>query len=216
MITSEDVLVNFRTDRYALLNKCRWEHFLSMNLPLAGRTIFEPGAGVGDQTEWLLKQGPSQIYVNEVRDENREIIKERFGEDSRVTILPGNLEVCLSEFEFKVDFVFCYGVYYHLNEILWDFPIMQGFARIGETIALDYLAGNNSTASYGYDNPSTSLSQYGIRPEPETLLNVMKNIWGFAYQPKNQLDWHDPVASEDRRIAVASHSSLDNEQLEQI
>lgn len=59
-----EVMGNFRTERYHALNKARWEHFLSMGIPIEGKAIFEPGAGIGDQTEWLLNQGAKYIWVN--------------------------------------------------------------------------------------------------------------------------------------------------------
>src|SRR4051812_26674511 len=122
----EETVGQFRNPRYELLNECRWTHFVSMGLPLAGQTIFEPGAGIGDQTEWLLSQGVKHIHVNDGRPDNLDIVRERFGSDPRVTFVEGNLEKCLGDpgFHFKVDFVFCYGVYYHLSDACPGFPIL--------------------------------------------------------------------------------------------
>jgi len=113
-----------------------------------------------------------------------------------------------------VDLIFCYGVYYHLNENL-DFPIMRRFSKWGKMIVLDYLQKDDTTESYGYDNPSTSISQFGLRPREETLLEALKNIWGYSYLPKNPLNWIDPErgSNEDRRVAAASHSLIDNPNL---
>lgn len=188
-----------------------------MGIPIAGKTIFEPGAGIGDQTEWLLAQGAAHIYTQEGREENLRVIVERFSGNPRVTILPvGNLEECLPEMPFHgLDLIYCYGVYYHINENLSTFPIMRALATIGEMIVLEYLEGNDTNPHYGYDNPGTSISRYGCRPRHDTMLKAMKDIWGFAYKPKNQLKWVDPVAPETRLIAVASKFALVNEQLEQ-
>jgi hypothetical protein len=221
-----DILSQFRNGRYEALNQTRWDHFLSLDIPLKGKTIFEPGAGVGDQTEWLLSHGVEHIYVNDGRDENVAEIAERFGSkngngelcalDQRITLLPpGNLEGCLPFYGFHVDLVFFWGVYYHIDEKMPEFPIMRALAGIGDMIVLDYLEGNDSTAHYGYDNPSTSMTRYGCRPRTETLLQGMKDIWGHAYSPKIPLNWVDPVAAEDRRVAVGSKSALVNSNLEQ-
>ena len=138
--TKEDTLPAFRTGRYALLNKCRWDHFLRMGLSVQGKTVFEPGAGVGDQTEWLLKQDPRQIFVNDGRKKNLEIVHERFGNDPRVSYHEGDLETCLPSFTFHVDFIYCYGVYYHVHETLPEFHIMREFARIKDAEIAEHLA----------------------------------------------------------------------------
>lgn len=216
VLTKDEILGNFRTPRYHALNQARWDHFLSMGIPIAHKTVFEPGAGVGDQTEWLLVQGARHIYVNEGREGNRAIIRERFEKDLRVSIIHGELETCLPAYEFNVDMIFCWGVYYHLRETLPDVPIMRQFARLGKMIVFDYLAGNDNEASYGYDNPSTSITWYGFRPRRETMTDALKTCWEYVYSPKVPLHWIDPVASEDRVVAVASHFRLDNPNLDRI
>jgi hypothetical protein len=213
-MTDEDILSQFRNERYEALNAVRWAHFLSLEISLEGKTIFEPGAGVGDQTAWLLNQGAKLIYVSDGRFENLAIIAARFIGDLRLAIIPGDLEFCLvgSQFRLNVDFIFCYGVYYHLKESS-DFRIMRELSAVGQTIAFDFLAGNDNEVSYGYDNPSTSISGYGFRPRPESLVAALKEIWGYAYLPKEQLKWIDPVQAEQRMVAIASHAPLRNPNL---
>ena len=213
----DEVLGNFRTERYGKLNDCRWNHFLGLDIPLKNKRIFEPGAGVGDQTEWLLNQGAAHIYVNEGRMENISIIRDRFHDEPRVSILHGQLESCLAfpEFDLHVDLVFCYGVYYHLREDL-EFTIMGQLSKIGDTIAFDYLAGNDNEVAYGYDNPSTAMTGYALRPRPETMTAALKKYFAFAYDPREPLEWVDPIASEQRIVAVASHFKLDSPDLIQI
>ncbi len=186
-----------------------------MDIPLEGKTIFEPGAGIGDQTEWLLGRNPLHIFVQDGRQENDAIIRERFERNRKVTVLPpGNLEKCLPEMPFHaLDLVYCYGVYYHINEDLSTFPIMREFATIGQMIVVEYLEGNDTNPHYGYDDPSTSLTHLGCRVRHDTMLKALKDIWGYAYKPKNQLVWVDPVSPETRLIAVASKIALDNSNL---
>lgn len=219
MYTKEEIMPHFRTERYAVLNQVRWEQFLGMGIPLESKTIFECGAGIGDQTEWLLGQGVAHIHVNDGRAENLALIHERFGYDPRLSYVLGDLEVCLgrTEFQFKVDLVYCYGVYYHINESFDRFHIMKGLARIGGMAAIEYLEGDDTTAGYGYDNPSVALNDYGIRPSSETMKREMKRIWEFVYWPRNQLDWHDPCAPDTpRRIIVGSHEAIKSPQLEAV
>ncbi len=210
MNTKEEIIESLTTPRQDKLNAMRWETFLSLGIPIEGKTIFEPGAGIGDQTQWLLDRGAKHVVVNDGREGNLEVIRERFGTDQRLKYLLGDLERELVWASEKVDLVFCWGVYYHLNESFPAFPIMKGLANIGKTIVLDYLEGEDLEISYGYDNPSTSLSRFAFRPRTETLMKALKYVWGHAYLPKKQLEWVDPVAPETRLIAVASHVSLDD------
>lgn len=216
-MTTEERLSNFRGDRYAYLNELRWDLFLKMGIPIAGKSIFEPGAGIGDQTEWLLGQGVKHIHVNDGRPEKLEIIRQRFGDDPRLTFVCGNLEECLAnpEFKFTVDLIFMWGVYYHLDDSMSDFDIMRSLSSIGPTVVFDYLESpEDGTVSYGYDNPSTSLSQHAIRPTTPTLMKGLKKVWGHAYLPNTQMEWNDPLAWDTpRRLAVASRIPLDNPQL---
>ncbi len=212
MSTKEEIIASLTTPRQDKLNAMRWETFLSLGIPIEGKTIFEPGAGIGDQTQWLLDQGALHIIVNDGRAGNLKVMTDRFGTDLRTSFINGDLEDrgTFAKCDFKVDLVFCWGVYYHLRESFPAFPIMKGLANIGETIVLDYLEGDDTEMSYGYDNPSTSLSRYAFRPRTETLMKALKYIWGYSYLPKKQLEWVDPVAPETRLIAVASHVSLDD------
>ncbi len=214
MSTKEEIIASLTTPRQGQLNAMRWETFLSLGIPIEGKTLFEPGAGIGDQTQWLLDQGAKHIWVNDGRSGNLQVIRDRFTDDTRLTFYLRDLEhLNASAFQLKVDLVFCWGVYYHLNESFPAFPIMKGLANIGETIVLDYLEGEDQEHSYGYDNPSTSLSRFAFRPKTSTLMKALKYIWGYSYLPKKQLEWVDPVAPETRLIAVASHSPLDNTNL---
>ncbi len=212
MDTRESILASLTTPRQDMLNQLRWFQFLSMGISLQDKTIFEPGAGIGDQTAWLLKQGVKSVIVNDGRQGNLDIIRERFNSDPRVSFLLGDLETCLDQplFQFHVDFIFCYGVYYHIQESYPQWHIMRRLAKMGDAIAFDYLLGTDNHFSYGYDNPSTSLSRWAFRPKTETLIRALKDIWGHAYLPKDQLKWCDPTAPETRLIAVASHAPVDS------
>lgn len=211
--TSEQqgIIQNFENERYDYLNQLRWDLFLRMEIPVKEKVIFEPGAGIGDQTEWLLNRGAKHIYVNDGRPENLQIIRQRFEGNPRLTFVPGNLEDCLDkpEFNFSVDLVFLWGVYYHISDSLSEFNIMKALSKIGPVVVFDYLEGNDEIAHYGYDNPSTSLSQNAIRPTTKTLMEGLKKTWGHAYLPKMQIDWEDPLAKDTpRKLAVASREPL--------
>lgn len=212
----EQILSNFRTPRYEYLNNLRWDLFLKTGLPIRDQVIFEPGAGIGDQTEWLLSQGAKHVHVSDGRPDNVEIIRQRFNNDPRLTISVGNLEnpQFLKEAP-PVDLIFLWGCYYHINDSPTEFQIMKALSRFSPVVVFDYLEDReDNTYYYGYDNPSTSVSQYAIRPTTKTMMEGLKKTWGHAYLPKVQMDWHDPLAeSTPRRLAVASREPLNNPNL---
>lgn len=214
----QEILSNFRTPRYDELNHLRWELFLKMGIPIKDQIIFEPGAGIGDQTEWLLSHGAQHIFVNDGRPENLDIIFRRFGHDPRLSYVHGNLEKHVPlwrENGVVADLVFLWGCYYHINDDLQEFRIMRELSRIAPIVVFDYLESQeDGTTFYGYDNPSTSVSQYAIRPTTPTMMAGLKKTWGHAYLPKAQMEWEDPLAEgTPRRLAVASIYPLENPNL---
>jgi hypothetical protein len=210
-----EIIDNFRTERYATLNQIRWDLFLKMGIPVKDQVIFEPGAGIGDQTEWLLNQGAKHIYVNDGRPQNLDIIYQRFGRDPRLTYVHGDLEKDVPNWHFQANLIYLWGVYYHIKDSVTEFNVLKDLTRIAPLLVMEYLENDqDGIYSYGYDNPSTSLSQYGIRPTTPTMIAGLKRTWGHAYLPKEQMNWYDPLAeSTPRRLAVASLHPLDNPNL---
>lgn len=210
-----EIIKNFRSPRYDHLNQLRWDLFLKMGIPIKDQVILEPGAGIGDQTEWLLSQGAKHVFVNDGRPENLHIIFQRFGHDPRLTYVHGNLETDIPKWDISADLVFLWGVYYHINDSLAEFNIMRALSKIAPVVVFDYLESReDGTTFYGYDNPSTSVSQYAIRPTTKTMMEGLKKSWGYAYLPKEQMDWEDPLAAgTPRRLAAASIYPLNNPNL---
>jgi hypothetical protein len=206
---------SFRNDRYTKLNSARWNHFLAMGIPLAGKTVFEPGAGVGDHTEFLLNHGAQHVIFNEGRPENLQVARERFGSDPRVSFVLGDLETDLDkpEFQFTVDLIYFYGIYNHLNETVPEFHIMRGLARIGETIAFDYITGNDAIEGWSKEYPASPVSCKAFQPKTETLFKGLKGIWPYVYKPKNALVWVDGMDHGQRTVGVASKVPQNNTEL---
>ena len=208
-------LTNMHDGRQQTLNRLRWEVMENTGLQIAGKTIFEPGAGIGDQTEWLLSQGASRVIVNDGREANLSVIKKRFISDNRVSTILGNIENCLELPEFlniKADMVFLWGVYYHANDSLTDFGILRGLSRIAPIVVFDYLesaTGQDWIESYDYDHPTTSISRKSPRPTFETMMAGIRKTFGNAYVPVKQFDWFDFCAPQTpRKIAVGSKYPL--------
>jgi hypothetical protein len=208
-------LTNMHDGRQQTLNRLRWEVLQKTGLEIAGKTIFEPGAGIGDQTEWLLAQGASRVIVNDGREANLSVIKKRFASDDRVSTILGNIENCLDLPAFraiKADLVYLWGVYYHANDSLTDFGILRGLSHIAPIVVFDYLesaTGQDWIESYDYDHPTTSISRKSPRPTYDTMMAGIKKTFGNAYNPVSQFDWHDFCAPQTpRKIAVGSKYPL--------
>ena len=104
IVTPEEI---FWSPLYQRHNQRRQEHLASLELDLAGRTVLELGAGVGDHTSFFLDRG-CDVIVTEPRPENREVIRARHGGEVSSLDLehPGD--------PVPADIVYCYGLLYHL------------------------------------------------------------------------------------------------------
>lgn len=207
---------SFRSDRYYWINEYRWRLFLQTGIQIRNKTVFEPGAGIGDQTAWLLERGASRIYVSEAREINVDIIRKRFKDDSRVVLLEnGNLESLLdnTNFHLNVDLVYMWGVYYHIYDPIPDFPILQKLSEFAPTIAFDYqesLKGKNYIEEYDYDFPSASFGGKSWRQTRAAMIEGVRASFGHVYFPLEQMNWRDPATPEaPRKIIIGSKNELE-------
>jgi hypothetical protein len=209
---------NFRTDRYYWINEYRWRLLRQTGITFKQKVVFESGAGIGDQTAWLLNQGASKVIVSEGRDLNLSIVKKRFSGDSRISILPegGDLELYSgkSEFEIEADIVFLWGVYYHILDPLPNFPILHKLSRVAPIIVMDYqesTTGSDWIETYGYENPSASMHYSSWRQTSETMAAAVQSAFGHAYFPAEQMNWVDPSTPKaPRRIIIGSSKPLNH------
>jgi len=208
------VLSKFHNSHYYWMNEVRWRIFLQCGVDLSGKTVFEPGAGIGDQTEWLLNRGVKNVFVSEARETNLNIIRKRFRLDSRVITYQGDLESSLDspDFLFTADFIFLWGVYYHIFDPIPEFPILKKLSRIAPLIAFDYLESHNTEdflEIYDYDHPTIALSKKSWRQTRGSIINGVKSAFGYAYFPREQMDAFDPRAPLwPRRIIFGSKIPL--------
>jgi len=212
--TELDSINNFRTDRYYWINEYRWRLLLQTGISFKDKTIFEPGAGIGDQTAWLLQQGASKIVTGDGREVNVGVLKKRFATNPKVEVIKGDLENCLDlpEFQIKTDLVYCWGVYYHINDPMPDFPILKKLSLIAPIIVMDFqvsLTGSDYVKSYTHDNTSASISHESGRQTMTSMAKTVRDIFGFAYFPVEQMNWNDPACLDDpRRFIVGSKTPL--------
>lgn len=210
-----EITKNFRTDRYFWLNEYRWRLLAKTGISFEGKSIFEPGAGIGDQTSWLLNNGAARVVVSDGRQENLEIITKRFSGESRVATMLGDIEQCLDSMDFKLntDLVYLWGVYYHILDPVPEFPILHKLAKIAPMIVMDFqmsLTGVDYIRHYAYENVSASISHNSLALTTKTMALGMCQSFGYAYFPIEQMNWDDPsTLSAPRRIIIGSQIPLD-------
>ncbi len=213
-ISQIEIIKNFRTDRYFWLNEYRWRLLAKTGISFEGKSIFEPAAGIGDQTAWLLNSGAAQVVVSDGRQENLEIVTKRFRSESRVTTVLGDIEQCLDSIDFKLntDLVYLWGAYYHILDPVPEFPILHKLSKIAPMIVMDFqmsLTGMNYIRHYAYENVSASISHSSWAQTAETMAAGIRQSFGYAYFPIEQMNWDDPsTLSAPRRIIIGSQKPL--------
>lgn len=212
---SEQAIVkNFRTDRYYWLNEYRWRLLTKTGVSFKDKVIFEPGAGIGDQTAWLLQGGAAKVIASDGRADNIKICKKRFSKDSRVTNFVWDLEKPLDflDDDLKSDIVYLWGTYYHILDSISDFPVLNRFSTIAPIIVMDFqmsLTGFDYLRNYNYDTASSSISHHSWAQTLKTMALGIRSIYGHAYFPIEQMNWDDPATLDaPRRIIIGSKLPL--------
>lgn len=215
-------LKSFHADHYLRHNARRLEHLASLHLDLAGKSVLEVGAGIGDLSSFYLDRG-CKMVITEVRDDNLKVLRERYPQADIRKLDMDNPEPMAGG---PFDIVHCYGLLYHLSEPLVALNYMA--SQCGGMLLLE------TGASFGDEdepNPvperaerhTQSAAGLGCRPTRTWLYNRLKELFGYVYVPTTQpnhdqfpIDWSAPEKHEApmcRAIFVASKQPIDNPQL---
>lgn len=106
---------DFHSIRYQTMNARRMEHLASLGLPIAGRSVLEVGAGIGDLTGFFVDRG-CRVTSTEGRDENLDLLRARWADHARVRIEKLGLDPVPTDAPEPHEIVFCYGLLYHLSD----------------------------------------------------------------------------------------------------
>lgn len=212
-------LEEFHADHYLRHNQRRQEHLASLNLPLAGRSVLEVGAGIGDHTSFFLDRGCS-VLTSDGRPENVAVLRERYPWIAVRLLDLDDPDLSLAD---TVEIVYCYGTLYHLARPAEALAFLA--ARCSSLLLLE------TCVSFGDDlslnvvdeasfHPSQAVSGRGCRPTRPWVLDQLRRHFERVYIPLTQpwhpefpLDWtaSPPAAGElSRAIFVASRERLDN------
>lgn len=202
-------------------NQRRQEHLASLGLDLAGQTVLEVGAGVGDHTSFFLDRGCS-VVVTEPRQHNLEILRARYPD---LDVRHVDLDKPPSEPEI-VDVVYCYGTLYHLERPADAIAWMACCARkllLIETC----VASGESAEIYAFEEsaaqPDNAITGHGCRPTRAWVRRELGRHMDHAYSTVTQpwhkefpIDWSDGNLGGSpliRAVFVGSRGRLDNPML---
>jgi SAM-dependent methyltransferase len=207
----------FHSDHYLRHNQRRQEHLTTLGLPLAGRSVLEVGAGIGDHTSFFIDRGCA-VVITEAREANLAILRRRFpGRPVRRL----DLDAPDHTFTERFDVVYCYGVLYHLSRPAEALAYLAGrcdglllletCVTPGDEVAL------NPEAEAAH-RPSQASSGLGCRPTRPWVMAELSRHFEHAYvtttQPWHEefpLDWSQPSEPGrlTRSVFVASRDPID-------
>lgn len=213
-----DPIASFASDHYRRHNSRRLEHLATLGLDLAGRTVLEVGAGIGDHTSFFLDRG-CRLTALEGRAENVEILQSRF---PLVEALWVDLDADeIGEFG-RFDIVYAYGVLYHLAKPERAIAQMSGWCSnlllLETCVSFGDEAAINPADEDAAD-PSQSVRGVGCRPTRPWVIDTLRRQFAHVYVPVTQpwhqefpLDWSHPAPAGGltRAIFIASRRPIEN------
>jgi SAM-dependent methyltransferase len=212
----------FHSHQYLRHNARRLEHLSSLGISVAGGSVLEVGAGIGDHSHYFLDRG-CRMTITEARPANLNLLRKRYP-SADVRHLDLETPVRLENAPF--DIVYCYGTLYHLSR-----P-EPAIAFLGQSCSGTLLM--ETCVSFGDElrvnlvredrrNPSQACSGTGCRPTRPWVVRELKKYFEFVYLPVSQpnheefpVDWSRPdrhTAELSRAVFVASHAPIDSPML---
>lgn len=195
----------------------RLEHLASLNLPIAGSSVLEVGAGIGSHTSFFLDRN-CRVVSTEARPQNLEVLRQRYPD---VEVRPLDLDYPDPSLSETFDIVYCYGLLYHLKDPAQAIEYMA--ARCGKMLLLETCVSFGDEEAINLcpepeDNLSQSVHGTGCRPTRPWIFNQLRRHFDFVYMPVTQpnhkefpLDWTSPDAkSLVRSVFVTARQQLDN------
>jgi SAM-dependent methyltransferase len=214
-----DPEVQFHTESYLRHNERRLRHLASLDLPLAGRSVLEVGAGIGDHTGFFLARGCS-IVTSDGRAANLRALRARYPHlDVRALDLdrPQGFE-CAS-----FDIVHCYGLLYHLAHPAEAIAFMAQVCRSLLLLETCVSFGDDEAVRWcdePAEHPTQSIAGRGCRPTRRWVYRRLRDRFEHVYVPLAQpdheefpVDWTTPPASPEaliRSVFIAAREPIPN------
>jgi hypothetical protein len=219
-----DICKNFLASYYQRHNQRRQEHLATLNLPIAGKTVLEIGAGIGDHTSFFTDRHCS-VTSAEGRQELLDIFQQRF---PQIPSFLWDIESLPPEGITKSQIVYAYGILYHtkkpaivlenLASLCTEFLLLETCVSFGEEESINLVIEN-------INDPTQAINGVGCRPTRSWIFRTLKQFFPFVYLTKTQpwheefpIDWNQPSEKNNegklnRSVFVAAKIKLCNENL---
>ena len=166
----------FRQPHYLELNQKRFNVLETCQIDFSGKMVFEPGAGIGDNTQWLLDHGAT-VHASDARDCNVDYMKRRFDGNGRVTVQKFDVEDprdAIPEFDICV----CLGLLYHIAS---PQKFLKWASEGCSIMVLESMVASGEMSTWGVAedtrDPSQSYSGLGSRPTRDFYLGLLSGLY---------------------------------------
>ena len=172
------------------INRARIEHLESLRLPLAGKRVLDVGCGVGHLAQFFVSQGCDVTSVD-ARAENIAALCARYPTlKAKVVDIESERLAGLGTF----DIVFCYGLFYHLENPIAALRNIASVCR--ELLLLETIVTDHRRPLVVMDEESADSNQalrgLGCRPTPSFVILVLSRIgFSYIYAPRERPDHRD-------------------------
>jgi len=213
---------SFLSAHYLRHNQRRQEHLASLRLDIAGNTVLEVGAGIGDHTNFFIDRN-CQVVTSEERKENLRILRQRY---PGLRVLRLDMDNPPETFNETFDIIYCYGLLYHLKNPNKAIEFMARCCRKMLLLETCVSFGDDELLNPCPENqltPTQSVSGIGCRPTRKWVYNQLKQYFNHVYLPITQpcheefpIDWTSASlhkSSLQRAVFIASKQRLINELL---
>lgn len=199
---------SFLTPHYQRHNQRRQEHLASLGLPLAGKSVLEVGAGIGDHTSFFIDR-QCTVVSTDGRQELLEILQTRY---PQVVGCLWDVESPPPEQIKKSQIVYAYGLLYHTKDP--KLVLGQLASLCSEILLLETCVSFGTDEAVNLvteaDDPTQALAGTGCRPTRSWIFKQLRQLFPYVYLSKSQ-PWHeefpiDWVNGSERNEALLSRS----------
>jgi hypothetical protein len=217
-----EALADYHSPRWRRHNARRLEFLASLRLPLAGRTVLELGAGVGDHTEFFLDRSCIVTAV-EARSTAVDVMRSRFKGLDTATVVERDLDPPGDPLPGSFDVVMCLGLLYHVahpHELVTWAAAHAADLLVIETIVSPAPDGDPEVVGEDARLPGASTHGTGCRVTRQWLWSLLSASMPYVYGTRAQVphyefptDWQTCGPGTTRTILIASRRALTDEAL---